>query len=141
MNSRLMTLTRRYEFSAAHRLHSMDLTASENIEVYDKCNNINGHGHDYRLEVSIKGEPDPQTGMIVSLNELDGKVQDVLEQLDYKHLNAEVAFFKNNLSTGEIIIRFLWQELNASFDGNRLYQLRLWETNNNYFELGIEYFG
>lgn len=136
--SQSITLSRVYQFSASHRLHSHDLTDSENIDVYEKCNNINGHGHDYRLEVSLIGVPDVETGMIMPLEEYDSKVQKVLNQLDYKHLNREVSFFKNNLSTGEVIINFLWKELARNLPANKIFHLKLWETNNNYFELGQE---
>jgi len=134
-----MTLNRIYEFSSAHRLHSPDLSFPDNVAVYDKCNNVNGHGHDYRLEVSINGIPDGETGMIISLSDFDGKVRNVLDQLDYKHLDKEVTFFKTNLSTGEVIIRYLWQEISNRLSPRRLEHLRLWETNNNYFELGNVY--
>lgn len=133
---RKMTLNRMYEFSSAHRLHSPDLSEKENIEVYDKCNNLQGHGHDYRLEVGIKGIPDEITGMIISLEDFDAGVDKVLDVLDYKHLDKEVSFFSGNLSSGEVIIQYLWQELDKVFGGEKLHHLKLWETNNNYFECG-----
>ncbi len=129
-------ISRVYEFSSAHRLHTSELSEKENIVIYDKCNNFNGHGHDYRLEVSLNGIPDKKTGMILSLNDFDTGVSNVLNKLDYKHLDKEVDFFKNNLSSGEIIIKYLWQELDKQFPKNMLYHLKLWETNNNYFECG-----
>jgi 6-pyruvoyltetrahydropterin/6-carboxytetrahydropterin synthase len=129
------TFTRIYTFTSAHRLHTPHLDNTGNTDVYEKCNNPRGHGHDYRLEVSIKGEPDPQTGMVIPMDQFDIKVKMVLDQLDYKHLNKEVDFFKENISTGEIIIQYLWQELNRHFSDTVLYHLKLWETNNNYFEL------
>ena len=131
-----MTLNRIYEFSSAHRLHSSALSKTDNIEIYDKCNNPNGHGHDYILEVGLKGTPDPKTGMIISLDDFDSGVKSVLNRLDYKHLDKEVDFFSNNLSSGEIIIQYLWYELDKQFSDNRLNHLKLWETNNNYFECG-----
>lgn len=131
-----MTLNRIYEFSSAHRLHSAALSNKDNIEIYDKCNNLNGHGHDYRLEVSVMGIPDEKTGMIISLDDFDLRVSKVLNILDYKHLDKEVDFFKTNLSSGEIIIQYLWQELENQFPEKMLYHLKLWETNNNYFECG-----
>lgn len=131
-----ITISRVYEFSSAHRLHTSELSGKENIVIYDKCNNLNGHGHDYRLEVSLKGIPDKKTGMILILNDFDAGVDNVLNKLDYKHLDKEVDFFKNNLSSGEIIIKYLWQELDKQFPKNMLYHLKLWETNNNYFECG-----
>jgi len=131
-----MTLNRTYEFSSAHRLHSFKLTDQENLEIYDKCNNLRGHGHDYRLEVSIKGNPDAKTGMIISLDDFDSSVWKILNVLDYKHLDKEVPFFSQNLSSGEVIIQYLWQELEKVFGEDKLYHLKLWETNNNYFECG-----
>jgi 6-pyruvoyltetrahydropterin/6-carboxytetrahydropterin synthase len=131
-----ITLNRIYDFSSAHRLNTSELSEKENDEIYDKCNNFNGHGHDYRLEVSLIGTPDEKSGMIMSLNDFDGCVSNVLNKLDYKHLDKEVDFFKSNLSSGEIIIQYLWQELENQFPDNMLYHLKLWETNNNYFECG-----
>ena len=124
-----------YEFSSAHRLNSDKLSSNENWDVYDKCNNLNGHGHDYYLEVGISGQIDPETGMIISLEEMNDKVNSLLQQLDYKHLNKEVPYFKSTISTGENIIKFIWNELDKSFKNQQLYYLKLWETNNNYFEL------
>ena len=134
-----MTFNRVYQFTSAHRLHSEQLSDAENIDVYEKCNNYNGHGHDYTLEVSVQGIPDETTGMIIPLEEFDHKVQNVINKMDYKHLNFEVDFFGENLSTGEIIIQYLWDELDKNFKQQKLYNLKLWETNNNYFELGAQY--
>jgi len=131
-----ITLNRVYEFSAAHRLNSSKLTEKENDEIYDKCNNLNGHGHDYRLEVSVKGIPDENTGMIISLEDFDLRVTKVLNRLDYKHLDKEIEFFASHMSSGELILQYLWQELENQFPNNMLYHLNLWETNNNYFECG-----
>jgi len=124
-----------YEFTSAHRLNSNKLSFGENWKVYDKCNNLNGHGHDYTLEVGITGQIDPETGMIIDLAEMNDKVNYLLQQLDYKHLNKEVPYFKTTISTGENIIQFIWDELDKSFSNQQLYYLKLWETNNNYFEL------
>jgi 6-pyruvoyltetrahydropterin/6-carboxytetrahydropterin synthase len=133
-----VSFSRVYQFSAAHRLHSLLLNDKENIEVYDKCNNFYGHGHDYTVEVTIKGEVDPLTGMIMPLPKLDSAVNDLLKMLDHKHLNFEVPYFKDHISTGEIIIQYIWDELNKRIPDNKLYHIKLWETNNNFFELGKE---
>jgi 6-pyruvoyltetrahydropterin/6-carboxytetrahydropterin synthase len=132
------TLNRVYEFSSAHRLHAAGLSDEQNRQIYDRCNNPRGHGHDYKLEVSLIGEPDQKTGMIFAMNEMDQLVRQVLDHLDYRHLDKEIDFFKSHVSTGEIIIQYLWDELNKLFPGDLLYNLKLWETNNNYFELGKE---
>jgi 6-pyruvoyltetrahydropterin/6-carboxytetrahydropterin synthase len=131
-----ITLTQKYQFSAAHRLHSDFLGAEQNVELYDKCNNLNGHGHDYTLFVSVKGQPDPQTGMLIPLEKFDAIVNNTLEKLDYKHLDKEVDFFKSEISTSENIIQFLWKNLEQDLENIELFHLKLWETNNNYFELG-----
>jgi len=131
-----ITLTQKYQFSAAHRLHSDFLDTEQNIDLYDKCNNLNGHGHDYTLFVSVKGERDSKTGMIIPLEKFDAIVEETLEKLDYKHLDKEVEFFRKEISTSENIIQFLWQSLERDMEDVELYHLKLWETNNNYFELG-----
>jgi len=132
------TLSRVYEFSSAHRLHSPSLNDEQNLQIYDQCNNLHGHGHDYKLEVSVTGEPDEQTGMIFALQRMDDLVRQVLDRLDHRHLDKEVEYFKNHISTGEVIIQYLWIELNKLFPQNMLYHLKLWETSNNYFEIGKE---
>jgi len=131
-----VSLSRIHHFSSAHRLHSPQLSDTANIGVYEKCNNPQGHGHDYYVEITISGIPGADTGMILPMEEMDQKIRNVLDQLDYKHLDKEVEFFKTHLSTGEIIIQYLWQELDRQFPAGMLHYLKLWETNNNYFELG-----
>ena len=131
-------LTKRYQFSSAHRLNSDFLDETENIEIYDKCNNINGHGHDYTLYVTVDGQPDSETGMITPVEKFDTVVGDTLNRLDYKHLDKEVPFFKDEISTAENIIQFIWKGLAGKFGEADLVHLALWETNNNYFELGRE---
>ena len=132
--SKQLTLNRVYWFSAAHRLHTPVLSANDNISIYDKCNNPMGHGHDYKLEVSLLGMPDPDTGMLIELDKCDAIVRKVLDTMDHRHLDKEVPYFKNHTSTGENIVAYLWQELASQFPNNMLFHLKLWETNNNYFE-------
>jgi 6-pyruvoyltetrahydropterin/6-carboxytetrahydropterin synthase len=133
-----VTLSRIYRFSAAHRLHSAALDEHQNQQVFDKCNNPYGHGHDYTLEVTVAGTPDPQTGMIIPLPRLDKIVNDFLMLLEHKHLDREVPYFKDKTSTGENIVQFLWRELDSRLPADMLYHIRLWETNNNYFDMGKE---
>jgi 6-pyruvoyltetrahydropterin/6-carboxytetrahydropterin synthase len=131
-----VSLTRKYMFSAAHRLDSPFISTIKNIEIYDKCNNINGHGHDYTMEVTIAGKPDAETGMIFPLPQFDRCVKNVIAKIEHKHLNKEVDYFLERISTAEYIIQYLWDELNSSLPSNLLHHLKLWETNNNYFEFG-----
>ncbi len=129
-----VALSKVFSFSAAHRLHVPEKDLAFNQQIYDKCNNLNGHGHDYYLEVSIKGPVNTKTGMIIPLSYFDQAVNSVLMPLDHRHLDHEIEYFKNHRSTGEEIVKYLWQEL-EKFLGKKLFRLKLWETNNNYFEL------
>jgi 6-pyruvoyltetrahydropterin/6-carboxytetrahydropterin synthase len=133
-----VSLTRIYNFSAAHRLNSDHMDEQKNIEVYDKCNNPLGHGHNYKLELTISGIPYSDTGMIMPPDELDQKVKSILDELDYKHLNNEIPYFKTRISSGENIVQYLWDKLDEAIGKDMLYHLKLWETNNNSFELGKE---
>jgi 6-pyruvoyltetrahydropterin/6-carboxytetrahydropterin synthase len=125
--------TRSYVFSAAHRLHAQQLSEQENRAIYGKCNNPNGHGHNYTLEVTVTGAGDDATGMVIDMVELDHTVRGVLDRLDHKHLDREVAGFAEQVSTGENIVIYLWNQLAPRLEG-RLAHLKLWETNKNVFE-------
>ncbi len=128
-----VTFSRRYEFSAAHRLHAPALSDEANRAVYGKCNNPNGHGHNYRLEVSLLGPVDPVTGMLIDLVQMDQQVGAVLDTFDHKHLDHQVPEFTTQPSTAENIVVVLWQRLQSIF-GAQLHHLRLWETPNNVFD-------
>lgn len=130
------SFSRVYTFSAAHRLHAPNLSEKQNQEVYDKCNNLYGHGHNYTVEITVIGEPDPETGMIISMTVLDEQVEEVIKVLDFKHLDNEVPWFSDKVSSGENIVRYLWQELEKRIGPEKLYHIKLHETNNNSFETG-----
>jgi len=127
------SFTRSYVFSAAHRLHTPQLSDMENRAIYGKCNNPNGHGHNYTLEVTVGGAVDEATGMLIDMVAMDGTVRSVLDTLDHKHLDREVAGFAGRTSTGENIVAYLWGVLAPHFEG-RLMHLKLWETKKNVFE-------
>lgn len=127
------SLARTYTFSAAHRLHAPALSDEQNQALYGKCNNPNGHGHNYTLEVSVAGPVDSATGMVIELEALDGAVRSVLDQLDFRHLDREIPAFATRPSTAENIIRYLWDELAPRLEGG-LRRLKLWETPRNSFE-------
>jgi 6-pyruvoyltetrahydropterin/6-carboxytetrahydropterin synthase len=127
------SFARAYTFSAAHRLHAAGLSGAENQALYGACNNPNGHGHNYTLEVTVRGPVDPDTGMVIDLAEMDSMVHTVIERLDHRHLDREVPAFAQRPSTGEHIVDHLWGELAPRFEG-RLAHLRLWETKKNMFE-------
>lgn len=126
---------RAYGFSAAHRLDSAELSPAENIALYGKCNNLRGHGHDYRFELSVEGPVDPESGMVINLADLDRQMQPVLDELDHTHLDMQHQFFRSRPSTAENVVAFLWQRCSAAI-GPRLRWIRLWETPNNIFEYG-----
>jgi 6-pyruvoyltetrahydropterin/6-carboxytetrahydropterin synthase len=129
----LVQLTRKYHFSSAHRLHSPNLTDEENRALFGKCNNPHGHGHNYILEVTVSGVPDPVTGMIVNLADLDERVDRiVLQQFDHKHLNLDTDAFRGLNPTAEVMAVVIWDLLSPHCPN--LYKIGLWETDKNYFE-------
>ena len=131
-------LGRRYRFSASHRLHSVELSEEENRRVYGKCNNPHGHGHNYVVEVRVSGNVDPATGMIANLADLDGFVErEVIEPLDHKLLNEEVAAFRGHVPTTENLCKEIFQRLKP-FPKAKLESVRVEETSNNAFEYAGE---
>ena len=131
-------LGRRYRFAASHRLHSPQLSEEENCRVFGKCNNPHGHGHNYVLEVSLSGDVDPATGMIANLSDLDAFVdRQVLEELDHKSLNEDVAAFRDRVPTTENLCVEIFRRL-KSFPHARLERIRVEETGNNSFEYSGE---
>ncbi len=125
-------VTRHLHFSAAHRLHCEKLNDRQNQEIYGECNNPLGHGHNYELEVTVVGEPDPVTGMVIDLKELKEIVErEVIRKVDHKFLNYEVDFLKGLVPTAENIVLAFWKVLEGKFKGARLYELKLYETPRN----------
>lgn len=137
-NDNIMKLTKKYEFAAAHRLHAPQLPESENAARYGKCNNPRGHGHNYGLEVTVEGEPAPDTGFIIAPQELDSIVdEEVFERFDHKHLNEDCPEFTNLIPTSENLARVIFDLLQTRLDtnGHRLARVGLHETQKNYFEV------
>jgi 6-pyruvoyltetrahydropterin/6-carboxytetrahydropterin synthase len=131
-------LTRRYCFSASHRLHSEQWDAEENRRVYGKCNNRYGHGHNYVVEIAVSGPVDPGTGMIANLSDLDSFVErEVIEPFDHKYLNEEVAEFRDRVPTTENLCMEIFRRM-AAFPLARLERVRLEETGLNSFEYAGE---
>lgn len=132
-SDKMVQLSRKYHFCAAHRLHSDLLTDEENKQIFGKCNNPHGHGHNYYLDVTVSGRPDPVTGMVINLAELDEKVNRiVVDKFDHKHLNLDTEEFRNVNPTSDIMVKVIWEMLEASLPN--LYKIGLWETEKNYFE-------
>ena len=130
-----VTVTRRLHFSAAHRVHNPAMSDEENRRIFGKCNNPNWHGHNYILDVSVRGELDDRTGYVMDL----GRVRDVVQQqvigkVDHRNLNLEVDFLKNVIPTTENIVVAFWRVLEPALAPAKLTRLVLWETVNNYVE-------
>ncbi|HEX9285239.1 MAG TPA: 6-carboxytetrahydropterin synthase [Nitrospirales bacterium] len=133
-NTQEVRLTRRYRFAAAHRLHTEALSETENRRVFGKCNNPNGHGHNYTLEVTLRGEIVPETGMITDLDRLDRTVEErVLRRFDHQHLNFDEAF-AGKTTTGENLAILIWDILEKAVPSGTLQKIGLVETRDNYFE-------
>jgi 6-pyruvoyltetrahydropterin/6-carboxytetrahydropterin synthase len=136
-------VTRRYKFAASHRLNSGRLSEQQNAELYGKCNNPYGHGHDYVLEVSVAGPLDASSGQVVNVQVLDRLVSErILRDFDHRYFNADVPEFSSDLvPTSENILRVIEDRLNANWrkafpgDWPRLEGIRLQETKRNRFEL------
>jgi len=127
-------LTRRYIFSASHRLHCASLTPEENRATYGKCNNPHGHGHNYSLEVTVSGQVDPRTGMVCNLVDLDQAVRrEVLDRFDHENLNRREEFSRT-VPTTENLSEIIFNILKQSFTAAHLEKVRLEETLMNSFE-------
>jgi len=131
-------LTRRYMFSASHRLHSPQLSDDENRATYGKCNNPHGHGHNYMLEVTVSGAVDQATGMVCNLVDLDGFVEkEILERFDLQNLNT-LPEFKDLVPTTESLSIVIYEIMQRSFRFAHLEKVRIEETMMNSFEYAGE---
>ncbi len=131
----MIHLTRAYLFSASHRLHSERLSEEENWRVYGKCNNPHGHGHNYRLEVTVAGEIDSATGMVCNLTELDRFVaQNILDRFDHANLNQDKELFSDVVPTSENVCRVIFEIVKNGFKPAKVQSVWLGETSLNAFE-------
>ncbi|MFB3131905.1 MAG: 6-carboxytetrahydropterin synthase [Rhodothermales bacterium] len=128
-------VTRKVHFNAAHRLHNPARSDAWNRETFGKCNNPNWHGHNYLLEVTVAGEPDPDTGYVIDLGVLKGLVEEkIVDKVDHKNLNLEVDFLEGVLPSTENFIVAIWNELHEALPSGRLHAVRLYETERNVAE-------
>jgi 6-pyruvoyltetrahydropterin/6-carboxytetrahydropterin synthase len=127
-------LTRRYLFSASHRLHSAEMSPEENLATYGKCNNPHGHGHNYALEVTVSGQVDPSTGMVCNLVDLDQAVdREVLSRYNLENLNTLQEFAQTVPTTENLCIE-IFEILQRTFPHAHLERVRMEETMMNSFE-------
>jgi 6-pyruvoyltetrahydropterin/6-carboxytetrahydropterin synthase len=132
----MISVTRRATFSASHRLYNPELSESENEQLFDKCANVHGHGHNYVLEVTVAGEPDPKSGYVIDLKRLKDIIgREVIAKVDHKHLNLDVDFLRGTIPTAENIARAIWDVLEPKIPQGTLVRIRLHETENNVVEI------
>jgi len=131
-------LGRTYHFSSAHRLDSPELSKKENVELYGKCNNPNGHGHNYVLQLILEGKPDSITGQLTGLESLDQFIREkILDPWDHHYLNEDVSDFQGVITSGENILKVVWNKIHDRIPTGKLVGLKLGETSHAFFE----YFG
>lgn len=132
---KVVEITESFEFSASHRLACSDLSDEENRKLFGKCSNPHGHGHNYVLEVTVRGTPDHRTGGLVPVGTIDRTVREqVIDPFDHKNLNVELPEFGQLNPTVENIASVIWDRLSAAFGADRLARVRVWETAKTYAE-------
>jgi len=135
----IVTVTRRLTFNAAHRVHNPELSDLENARLFGKCNNPNWHGHNYVLEVAVRGPVDERTGYVIDLaavREIVGR--EVIDQVDHRNLNLDVPFMRGIIPTTENLAVAIWGILAPALAPATLQRIRLWESENNMVEYGGE---
>ncbi len=136
----MVYLTRIEHFNAAHKLWNPSWTAERNREVFGKCANENWHGHNYEMHVTVKGEPDPETGFVFNAKKLGEIIQnEVCEKIDHRNLNLDVDFMKGKFTSAENLTVAIWQLLESAMKpyGAQLHCIKLFETPRIY----VEYYG
>ncbi len=131
----LVYITRKAHFNAAHRLHNPNKSDEWNQQMFGKCNNPNWHGHNYILEVTVAGEPDPDTGYVADLGDLKHIIQErVLDKCDHANLNIDVEFMQGIMPSTENFVVAIWKQLEGALPAGRLSCIRLYETERNMAE-------
>ncbi|XP_058797309.1 6-pyruvoyl tetrahydrobiopterin synthase [Phymastichus coffea] len=133
MTGPIAYLTRKESISSCHRLHSSQLSDAENQNIYGKCNNFWGHGHNYTVEVTVRGPVDLKTGMVMNISDLKVYMKKILmDQLDHKNLDKDVPYFKNIVSTTENVAIYVFDEIKKLLSKPELlYEVKIYETDNN----------
>jgi 6-pyruvoyltetrahydropterin/6-carboxytetrahydropterin synthase len=134
----MVYLTRKAEFCASHYYHNPEFTPEENRRIFGKCNNPNGHGHNYTLEVTVKGQVDEQSGFVVDLKQLKAIMnKEVIDVLDHRLLNKEVPEFQESIPTTENLAISIWNRLRSKLNVAKLHRVRVYETP----DLFVDYYG
>jgi len=131
----MVYVTRKAQFCAAHRLYNPQWSDEKNSAVFGKCNNPNGHGHNYEIEVTVAGDPPRETGMVIDLKKLADIIErDIVERVDHKHMNVDVDFMKGCIPTAENMALAFWKILNPKIEEGKLVSIKLSESGNNFVE-------
>ena len=129
----MIFITRKIEFSAGHRLFNPDFSDEKNEVTFGLCNNPNGHGHNYVLEVTLSGEVCDDTGMVFDLKELKKLTQrEIIDRVDHKNLNVDVDYLKGMIPTAENLAIKFWELLEPKITKGRLHEIKLYESERNY---------
>jgi 6-pyruvoyltetrahydropterin/6-carboxytetrahydropterin synthase len=129
----MIFITRKLEFCASHRLFNPKFSDQENADTFGLCNNPNGHGHNYVLEVTVKGEVDPDTGMVLDLKKLKKIInEEIVDKVDHKNLNVDVDFLQALIPTAENIAICFWDILEPKIKNGTLHQIKLFESERNF---------
>lgn len=126
-------MTQVFKFSASHRLYIDSLSVEENFNIFDRCSNFEGHGHDYVVEVKVENKIDDKSGMVINHLWMNREGMKIIEKLNYRWIDRDVDHFKINQSTVENIGIYLWREFFNIF-GEKLSGIKIWENNRSYFE-------
>jgi len=131
----MIYVTRKAHFSAAHRLYNPTFSDERNAATFDKCNNPMGHGHNYTIEVTVAGIPDPLTGYVIDLKKLSALMEEyIIEKVDHKHLNYDVLELQGIIPTAENIALVFWQMLEPKITDGKLHSIKVFESDNNFVE-------
>jgi 6-pyruvoyltetrahydropterin/6-carboxytetrahydropterin synthase len=131
----IVTVTRRMTFNAAHRVHNPALSDLENARLFGKCNNPNWHGHNYVLEISVRGPVDETTGYVMDLAHLrEVARREIIEKVDHRNMNIDVDFMRGVIPTTENLAVACWRILAPALEPAQLQRIRLWESENNMVE-------
>ena len=137
----MVYLSRLEHFNAAHKLYNPKWSEERNKEVFGPCANTNWHGHNYELIVTIKGQPDPETGFVIDLKKLSSLIREIIiDQVDHKNLNLDVPFMRDKLASTENLVIEFWhilEPLISTISSAKLHCLKLYETPRNF----VEYYG
>jgi len=134
----MIYLSRKARFCAAHRLFRPELSDRENLDLFGKCATPGGHGHNYEIEVTVTGELDPATGMVVDLKNIKSVLnREIIEAWDHRDLNTMVPELDGVIPTAENLAIAIWNKLDGKIAGARLFRVRLHETENN----TVDYYG